>query len=487
MKKTTITPKSTLLEGFNEFEKSQPWSKNTRRSYRKNVINLSDYMLKQGLEPVFENIDYEFVKKWENDQRKQGYSPQSIKQHKATMQSMFSHYNQLGVITGNPFAALKVTDSNKPKHHSRALNITELYQVYKTAFELQENGVNVLIPTLIDMFTALRVTSLEKLTVRSVSTTMNGLVYEFDPTKDRVEEDKLLGQYLEEEEVYNHTDNSPNSKNKDFFIPLPPKLMQLLIKYTEHMKPDDALLYGLRGKPLVNKQMNYIINKVCEHLGWMKVEYENSENGEHDNVIGKRRKGKKTVHKTEKHFTPHGLRYTLSTLLHEMGVSDDAIRFLLGHSKYELGALQHYILSDAKYIKEIRAAQVIIETLFETAMELESNYNITLDLEEIYEELPNVFTNQKKDKNYIHLFKEHLVKYASCKLEQKILNQSGDRQSDYFTFKAPELYNQMTMPPQGYIPHTPTPYQSIHGMNPMPYDHANTAPFYPLTYFYMGK
>jgi len=141
----------------------------------------------------------------------------------------------------------------------------------------------------------------------------------------------------------------------------------------------------------------------------MKVEYENSENGEHDNVIGKRRKGKKTVHKTEKHFTPHGLRYTLSTLLHEMGVSDDAIRFLLGHSKYELGALQHYILSDAKYIKEIRAAQVIIETLFETAMELESNYNITLDLDEIYGELSNVFTNQKKDKNYIHLFKEHLV------------------------------------------------------------------------------
>lgn len=37
-------------------------------------------------------------------------------------------------------------------------------------------------------------------------------------------------------------------------------------------------------------------------------------------------------------------------LFYEMGVSDDAIRFLLGHSKYELGALQHYILSDAKYI-----------------------------------------------------------------------------------------------------------------------------------------
>jgi integrase len=484
MKKTTITPKSTLLEGFNEFEKNQPWSKNTRRSYRKNVINLSDYMLKQGLEPIFENIDYEFVKIWENDQRKQGYSPKTIKQHQATMQSMFTHYNRLGVINGNPFAALKITDSNKPKHHSRALNIVELYQVYKAAFELQENGVNVLIPVLIDMFTALRVTSLEKLTVRSVSTTMNGLVYEFDPTKDRVKEDKLLDQYLEEGDK--HTDNSPNSKNKDFFIPLPPKLMQLLVQYIEHMKPDDALLYGLRRKPLINKQMNYVIDKVCEHLGWIRVEYKNPE--DRGQTKGKRkRKGEKIVHKTEKHFTPHGLRYTLSTLLHEMGVSDDAIRFLLGHSKYELGALQHYILSDAKYIKEIRAAQVTIETLFETAMELETNYNITLNLEEIYVELPNVFSNQLKNKNYINLFKEHLVKYAFAALQQKILKESGNNHSDYFTFKAPELYNQIVMAQQGYFAHAPMPYQQTHGMNPMPYDLTHSVPLYPPTHIHMGK
>jgi hypothetical protein len=202
--------------------------------------------------------------------------------------------------------------------------------------------------------------------------------------------------------------------------------MKLLTQYTERMEPDGALLYGLRGKSLINKQMNYIIDKVCEHLGWVKVEYENPENEDHNNTKGKgRRKGNKTVHKTEKYFTPHGLRYTLSTLLHEMGVSDDAIRFLLGHSKYELGALQHYILSDAKYIKEIRAAQVIIETLFETTMELETNYNITLNLEEIYVELPNVFSNQLKNKNYINLFKEHLVKYAFTALQEKYLKNQG--------------------------------------------------------------
>lgn len=72
--------------------------------------------------------------------------------------------------------------------------------------------------------------------------------------------------------------------------------MKLLTQYIEHMDQNDALLYGWRGKPLINKQMNYIIDKVCEHLEWIKVEYEQPEN-------------------------------------------------------YELGSLQHYILSDANYIK----------------------------------------------------------------------------------------------------------------------------------------
>lgn len=168
-----------------------------------------------------------------------------------------------------------------------------------------------------------------------------------------------------------------------------------------------------------------------------------------------------------------------------MGVSDDAIRFLLGHSKYELGALQHYILSDAKYIKEIRAAQVIIETLFETAMELESNYNITLDLEEIFDEIPKVYSNQLKNKNYINLFKEHLVKYAFAALHQKILKESGNNHSDYFTFKAPELYNQIAIAQQGYFPHAPMPYQQTHGMHSMSYDLTHPVPLYPPTHIHM--
>lgn len=110
--------------------------------------------------------------------------------------------------------------------------------------------------------------------------------------------------------------------------------MKLLTQYTEHMEPNDALLYGLRGKPLINKQMNYIIDKVCEHLGWVKVEYEQPENNENHNHAKEKGRRNKIIRKTEKYFTLHGLRYTLSTLFHEMGVSDDAIRFLLGHSKY---------------------------------------------------------------------------------------------------------------------------------------------------------
>ncbi|AGE22292.1 transposase [Geobacillus sp. GHH01] len=92
-----------------------------------------------------------------------------------------------------------------------------------------------------------------------------------------------------------------------------------------------------------------------------------------------------------------------------------------------------------------------------------------------------------KNKNYINLFKEHLVKYAFTALQQKILRESGNNYSDYFTFKAPELYNQIVMAQQGYFAHAPMPYQQTHGMNPMPYDLTHSVPLYPPTHIHMGK
>lgn len=109
-------------------------------------------------------------------------------------------------------------------------------------------------------------------------------------------------------------DDRENSKNKIQKIPLPPLFMKELHQYIldRGLQEDDHLLYGLKGTPLENKQYNYIVNVLCDHLNW----------------------------KDEKRFTPQGLRYTISTLFHEAGVSEASIRYLLGHSQYELGNLR---------------------------------------------------------------------------------------------------------------------------------------------------
>ncbi|MEJ9152540.1 tyrosine-type recombinase/integrase, partial [Bacillus smithii] len=360
MEKTRITAKSTLIEAYIDFESKKNWSKNTRRSYSNTINDVQEDMVAKGIEPILENVDYDYALTWESEMRKENYSPKTIKQKLATMASLFSHLNKLGIINVNPFLALNVEDSNKINHHSRALSIVELYEVYKAAHELDSEGVAVLLPVLLDIFTGLRSTSLKKLKVQSISEEYNGLIYKFDPKEDHVENEY----------------NSSNRKNKDFFLPLPPKLMTILKNFIQNKGPEDPLLYGLKGKPLENKQMNYITDKVCEHLGWIKVEYENPPII--DNRCKKKKnqkKGKKIITKTEKFFTPHGFRYTIATLFHEIGVSEDSIRFLLGHSNFELRNLRHYILSDAKYIREIRAAQTLLEALFETTMKLETNYN----------------------------------------------------------------------------------------------------------------
>ncbi|MEK4874846.1 site-specific integrase [Bacillus sp. FSL W8-0102] len=471
MEKTRITAKSTLIEAYIDFESKKNWSKNTRRSYSNTINDVQEDMIAKGIEPILENLDYDYALTWENEMRKDNYSPKTIKQKLATMASLFSHLNKLGIINRNPFLALNVEDSNEINHHSRALSIVELYEVYKAAHELDSEGVAVLIPILLDIFTGLRSTSLKKLKVQSISEEYNGLIYKFDPKEDHVKSEKKLKKYIDNNEY-----NSLNRKNKNFFLPLPPKLMTILKNFIQNKRPEDPLLYGLKGKPLENKQMNYITDKVCEHLGWIKVEYENPPIIDNRSKKKKnQKKGKKIITKTEKFFTPHGFRYTIATLFHEIGVSEDSIRFLLGHSNFELRNLRHYILSDAKYIKEIRAAQTLLESLFETTMYLETNHNIKVDLDLVFQEFPNAFDKQKKYPNYVNNFTAEIIFFSLSQLRHEINKRSQTQFEDGITFKAPELNNQFqVMPQHGYVPlNNHIPFNGIYNQIPqgssMPY------------------
>lgn len=424
-----ITPKSTLKEAFLDFTKKHALAPNTLKAYGKNVDDKSAFMLSKGFEPILENVSYELCDEWVSELQ-ETFSPKTIQQKQATIVSIFSHYNKMGVLSGNPFSALKINVYNDVRH-SETLNINEFFQMYKAAIELEQDGIPVQIPIHLSMFSALRNKSLGKLKVSSMSIDNGGLMFTFK-NKKVIESDSKFST--------NMNSRKPKHKNKHHFLPLPSKLLYSIQRYIEGNDLDDSLLYGLRGKPLDNKQLNYIVNKVCEHMGWAKKHKDEN--------------GNLKLERLGKTFTPHGFRYTLPTLFDEMGVSNESLRYLLGHSKFHLGNLQYYVLSDLKHIKELSAAQMILETLLETALDLE-NYNIKLDLNVIFEDLTKVLENQKKNKRYVELFKESIIHYAMQKQQYEMTN-PGSNGTNLFTYVAPELSNQLFT-------------QQMNGMSPQPY------------------
>lgn len=451
------------------------WAENTRRSYAKTVLDLQKFMDKNNIEPIMEYVDYELVSNWSQELSTK-ISPVSIKQKFASMSSMFSHYNNLNVIKGNPFLTIKLLGASSQNHHSRVLSLTDLFEVYKAAHELESEGVPILLPTKTAMFTGLRSTSLTKLIGKSVFREDSGLVYKFVPSK--------YDDSFEVDETITDSNNKTNSKNKNFFLPLPPKFMEQLKHYAQNIQDDESLLRGLKGKPLANKQMNYITDRLCDHLGWIKVEYQETKDEDRRNKQEiKTKKGDKRVKKTAKFFTPHGFRYTLATLFHEFGVSEDGIRFLLGHSKYELGNLQYYILSDLKYLKEIRAAQNILEMLFETLMDLETKFNICVNLESIAMELPLAYENQKRNPHYIYDFQHSIINYAMVQMQQGLQLHKPIQPNEGNVFIAPALNTSPSIIGQsvGLQIGSPATVHNIGYYQPQQINHLNS-PYYNMGY-----
>lgn len=166
--------------------------------------------------------------------------------------------------------------------------------------------------------------------------------------------------------------------------------------------------------------MNYVITKVCEHLGWIV----NSEDGDGNKGINPKSKQTKK-RKTDKYFTPHGLRYSVATIFHEMGVEDNAIRLLLLHSKKtELGALERYLRRNTREVRQLRMAQLLLETMLETALEMDEKFGVQMDLESIYEQLPVAFEEQMKNMYHVNLFKDQMIRFTMSKMQQMMVQSS---------------------------------------------------------------
>lgn len=380
---TTVTSETPLIIAFEKYRNAKSWSASTIKAYERNMKEFISDLEENNIEPIIENVKYEYLLEWIKRMEEQ-FSPKTVNQKIATLSTLYAHFNHLGVVNSNPFAALDAIEDYGDEHHSRALTLDELYSVYKAAHELQDNGVNVLIPILIEIYTVLRSTSLKKLTVQSVNIKENGLTFKLNYKKGKAQEVPK-----KKEKV--------NRKNKEFFLPLPPKMMSLLVAYIEDLNPEDSLLYGLKGKPLENKQMNYITNKICEHLNW--IEKKNPNNNE----------GKVEVIKTEQFFSPHAFRYTISTLFEEIGVPRATIRFLLLHSNKNYDSLDPYIASYEYHIRRLKAAIILLETVLDTALEIDLKYNLKLDFKDVKKKLELAYQHQLYNEDYYHQFKQQLI------------------------------------------------------------------------------
>lgn len=403
-----ITEKSTLEEAYLDQELDSVWSQNSKNVYRRNIKKISEHMKGLGLEPTIENVTSRYCKKWLRDHNG-NYQPSTLNQQKSTMTSLFRHLNNEGIVNNNPFLNVSIEDFSGDTHLSKDLDIMELYQVYKAAHELQAVGVNILAPMLLDIYTGLRSTNLIKLKVKSLE-----------------KEESSINITLDKEDIEDNQEDREtpiiNSKNREGVLPLPPKAMAILCEYAKDKSPEDPLLYGLKGKAFANKQMNYIVKKICEHLGWI-VEMPVSDGSD-----------KKKKIKTKKYFTPHGLRYSIAGIFHDMGVEDNSIRMLLLHSKKQsLGPLSRYIFRYSREYKQLRTAQILLETVLETALEMEDRFGVPMDLESIYEQLPTAYENLLKNSSYIIVFKDQLIRLTFSKMEHAMLSNPSTYSTNNFT------------------------------------------------------
>lgn len=396
MNRTSINESSTIMESYEHFQSNHDHADNTKVSYNSNALSFQVFMEENEIEPLIKNINFELAQAWLTGQYKTGYAGTTIKSRVGFLKSLNSYLVNLGILQSNIFKEIdKGIIIEEDNHHSKVLSLSELYEVYKAAFELDELGKNVLISTLIAMFTGVRNTSLVDLKVKSISKEM-GIIFKYEGKRK-------------------------NTKNKDYRLPLPPKLLALLINYIEdkELEPEDSLLYGLRGTPLANKQFNAVVNQLCLTLGWTKVRDLEANETKEDLDENSTIKGKKVFTNTEKHFTPHGFRYTIATVFSEMGIKDASIRFLLNHSEFEKGNLKSYIISDKTYSKEVKIGQLILETLLDTAYELEKTNNIILDIERVKHDLPTVLDRAKRDFNEITIFRSYLISMGMEQAKQK--------------------------------------------------------------------
>ncbi|MDZ5472674.1 tyrosine-type recombinase/integrase [Bacillus sp. 31A1R] len=300
-------PTWTIRIALEEMREYRSWEDNTYSAYVRDIDNFEDFCFEEGFEPLLKNISLHHVDKWIKNSTNEGVAYSTIKRRVASLTGLFGFYKGLGIITSNPFLIANIP-LGAIGAHSRALELDEIVDVYETAQYLKnEEGQDVFVTIGVLFNTGLRGHALSHIKVQDV--------------------------LLDKELIYYYA-GIVNNKHKIQYFPIPPRLLEDIkhhIKYYD-LQPEDQLLNGLSGKPLQNKQINFITNKINKILGW----------------------------EGEKHVTPHGYRSSIATILDEREMELDNIKYLLGHTITK-DNIQYYLRRDQRKIRALRRELTNIE------------------------------------------------------------------------------------------------------------------------------
>ncbi|SFK90890.1 tyrosine-type recombinase/integrase [Brevibacillus centrosporus] len=332
-----IHRKSTISEALEAMSDYKCWSNSTLSSYRIDVMHFEHFLNDMEMDGFLENGRLHFVQKWIKYQRDEGVSNSTIRRRIASLSSIYSFYRNLGVVQQNCFKAVGFPVGNQD-HHSPILELGQLKEVYHYAENLPKEEYYIRPTIKMLIFTGLRNEALTNLKVKQINFEKSLLYLDYDTAKI-------------------------NTKHKVQLIPIPPKLLNELQDHirTQHLAPNDKLLFGLSGQPLGSKALNRLANRISLDLGWS----------------------------NDQRVTPHGFRATISTVLSERGVELAAIKFLLGHSEQD--NLQFYIRRYGRHIRLLHRELARIEEEFSQKSTVFNDFpipNITRDIE--YKKTPEI-------------------------------------------------------------------------------------------------
>ncbi|MDM5338515.1 tyrosine-type recombinase/integrase [Fictibacillus enclensis] len=319
MKEELIIPTSTtIIEALIVLKEHRYWSDSTYQSYMSDIKGFEEFLMGNGYDPTVENGErLSVVNRWILQQRENGVAYKTIARRVAALSSIYAFYKELGYISSNPFKASRVP-VGRVNTFSRVLTMDDLKAVYTAILGLRKTeGLDIEIPIKLLIFTGLRNHALTALKVNDI----------------QWEEELILYDY-----------GLDNAKHKVQLLPLPPKFLIRLKGYIKeyNLQPESPLCFGLQGRPLKNKQLNRMVNRINEYLGW----------GKHERI------------------TPHGFRYSIATFLDEKGVSIDSIKYLLGHTERE--NVRFYLKRDQRKIFQIKKALRELEEELDQSLSEES-------------------------------------------------------------------------------------------------------------------